>query len=94
MYVYFVVFKLPRNSVIGHTASLGAGICIKVSGSSCHGAVETNPIRNHEAAGSIPDLSQWVKDPGFAMSCGVGHKRVLDLVLLWLWCRPVAVAPI
>ena len=24
--------------------------------------VETNPTRNLEAAGSIPDLAQWVKD--------------------------------
>ena len=23
------------------------------------------------------------------MSCGVGHRRGLDLALLWLWCRPV-----
>ena len=26
------------------------------------------------------------------MSCGVGHRRGLDLALLWLWCRPAAVA--
>ena len=47
-------------------------------GSSCHGGVETNPTRNHEVEGSIPGLPQWVKDP----------------VLLWLWCRMEAVAPI
>ena len=28
------------------------------------------------------------------MSCGVGHRCGLDLALLWLWCRPAAVAPI
>ena len=26
------------------------------------------------------------------MSCGVGHRRSSDLVLLWLWCRPASVA--
>ena len=31
--------------------------------SSRHGAVETNPTRNHEVAGLIPGLTQWVKDP-------------------------------
>ena len=36
-----------------------------------------NPSRIHEDAGLIPVLSQWVK----------------DLVLLWLWCRPTAIAP-
>ena len=28
------------------------------------------------------------------MSYGVGHRCGLDPVLLWLWCRPVATAPI
>ena len=28
------------------------------------------------------------------MSCGVGCRHSLDLVLLWLWHRPVAIAPI
>ena len=31
--------------------------------SSHHGAAETNPTRNHEVVGSIPGLTQWVKDP-------------------------------
>ena len=28
------------------------------------------------------------------MSCGVGHRRSSDAVLLWLWHRPAAAAPI
>ena len=28
------------------------------------------------------------------MSCGVGHSRCSDLVLLWLWHRLAATAPI
>ena len=28
------------------------------------------------------------------MSCGVGHKHGTDPMLLWLWYRPAAVAPI
>ena len=49
----------------------------------------TNPTRNHEVACSIPDLAQWVE---VAVSCGVGCRRGLDPLLLWLWRRPAATA--
>ena len=52
-----------------------------------------NPTVNHEVAGSIPGLAQWVKS-GVAMSCGVGHRRGLDPMLLWLWHFPAATVPI
>ena len=54
------------------------------------GAAETNLTSIHEDTGSIPRLIQWV----VAMSCGVGLRRGLDLVLLWLSCRPEAAGPI
>ena len=42
----------------------------------------------------ILGLAQWVKDPVIAVSCGVGRRRGLDPVSLWLWCRPAATTPI
>ena len=40
------------------------------------GTAEMNPTKNHQVAGLIPGLAQWIKDP----------------VLLWPWCRLAAVA--
>jgi len=52
----------------------------------------TNLTRSHEVVGSIPGLAQWVKGSSVAVSCGVGHRRGLDLALLWLWRRLAAIA--
>ena len=54
----------------------------------------TNPTRNHEVAGPIPGLTQWVRDLGVAVSCGIGCRCGLDPALLWAWCRPAATTPI
>ena len=34
-----------------------------INRSSCRGSMETNRTRNHEVAGLIPGLDQWVRDP-------------------------------
>ena len=54
----------------------------------------TNPTRNREVSGSIPGLAPVGEGSGVSVSCGVGRRRGLDPVLLWLWCRPAAIAPI
>ena len=41
---------------------------------------------------SLALLIQWVKGSDIALSCGVGCRCSLDLVLLWLWHRSAAAA--
>ena len=65
--MYLYVYPNHRPAQISTTQYINypsMKILVKsVSGSSHHGAGETNPTGNREGAGSIPGLTQWVKDP-------------------------------
>ena len=49
----------------------------------------TNLTSIQEDMGLIPGYR-----PTVAVDCGVGHRHGSDPVLLWLWRRPAAKAPI
>ena len=49
--IFTLLFELNRRQ--NYKVHLGSSLC---------GTAETNTTRNHEVAGSIPGLVQWVKD--------------------------------
>ena len=57
--------------------------------SSCRGSTVTNPTSIFEDTGPIPGLPRRVEDPVLLWTA-LGHGS--DVALLWLWCRPTAVA--
>ena len=42
--------------------------------------------------GSIPGLTLWVEDLVLLSAVVLSHRLGSDTALLWLWCRPAAVA--
>ena len=55
---------------------------LNVIRSSCSGAAETNPTRNHEVAGSIPDSLSGLRIGHFHEMWYIGRRCGLDPVLL------------
>ena len=62
--------------------------------SSRHGSVVNELHRQPWGCGFSPWPRSVGQGSGVALSCGVGRRRRSDPMLLWLWCRPAAVAPI
>ena len=52
------VFEMDASAI----KSLIRALTLKNKGRSRYGAAETNPTSSHEVAGSVPGLSQWVRD--------------------------------
>ena len=59
-----ILFEEKNQSSIFsiHSEARGKRHSLRLLGSSCRGAVETTLTRSHEVVGSIPALTQWVKE--------------------------------
>ena len=79
---------VAQGEVEGGTGSLGLVHANCYIRSSCRGSVVEEPWGFR--FDPRPPLVGW--GSSVAVGCGVGHRCGLDPTLLWLWCRPAAVA--
>ena len=82
--VYFLCLFLFNTKPKVESADRGAPVvaqCVK------------NPTSIHEDADSVLGLTQWLRIQ-CCSSFGMGHRFSLGVVLVWLWCRPIAALPI
>ena len=82
--------QAQREWAHGREGRLEKKIFLKTPKSSCRGSVEMN-LSIPEEAGSIPGLTQWVKDRR-CCEPWCRSQSGLDPALLWLWGRPAATA--
>ena len=63
MYIYYYTFSILLYIYILYTEMLEPTSYFEISGVPIVAQWLTNLTRNHKAAGLIPGLAQWVKDP-------------------------------
>ena len=85
-----------KNLIVTTWSNYSTILCsvkLKTGSSHCGSAV-MSLTSVHEDTSSIPGQGQWIKGFSIAVNFSVGPRHGLYSVLLWLWCRLAAAAPI
>ena len=83
---HFQLYLYYRKHCDEHPCTINLYVCDyflrHVCWSSWHGPAETNLTKNREVEGSIPGLTQWVKDRAFLWAV----VSVADVAQIWCSC--------
>ena len=83
---HFQLYLYYRKHCDEHPCTINLYVCDyflrHVCWSSRHGPAETNLTKNREVEGSIPGLTQWVKDRAFLWAV----VSVADVAQIWCSC--------